>query len=155
MKHKIQNHFQGNYKAFYQKYLPDVKKIGGAEYKAPCPFPSHDDKKPSFNFNDQNGLKFDQDKSFGVENLRQAFNQVRVLIENDYGKNGEYIGLDVQAMRTTKDEDCYKHLENSLKIVKMLEEKARKFDYGFQKICIEKRDYEALEMYVMELLMKG
>ncbi len=26
--------------------------------------------------NDQNGIKFDQDKSFGVENLRQAFNQI-------------------------------------------------------------------------------
>jgi xylose isomerase len=24
--------------------------------------------------NDQNGLKYDQDKTFGVENLRQAFN---------------------------------------------------------------------------------
>ena len=90
-----------------------------------------------------------------MENLRQAFNQIRVLVENNYGKNGEYIGLDVKAMRTQKDDVCYRHLENSLKIAKILEEKAKKFDYNFQQKCIAERDYEALEMYVMELLMKG
>ncbi|MDP4133381.1 MAG: TIM barrel protein [Bacillota bacterium] len=105
--------------------------------------------------NDQNGMKFDQDKSFGVENLRQAFNQIKVLMENNFGANGEYIGLDVKVMRTEKQEGSYKHLENSLKIAKMLEAKAEKFDYDFQKKCIKERDYEALEMYVMELLMKG
>ena len=103
--------------------------------------------------NDQNGIKYDQDKAFGVENLRQAFNQVRVLAENNYGANGEYIGLDVKAMRTTKDEDSYKHLENSLKICKALEAKVAKFDYDFQKKCVENRDFESLEMYVMNLLM--
>ncbi len=39
--------------------------------------------------NDQNGLKCDQDKASGVENLRQAFNQVKVLVENGYGSHGE------------------------------------------------------------------
>ena len=105
--------------------------------------------------NDQNGMKYDQDKAFGVENLRQAFNQIKGLIENNYGKNDEYIGLDVKAMRIQRDDACYRHLENSLKIAKMLEEKAKKFDYGYQKKCVEVRDYEALEMYVMELLMRG
>ena len=76
-------------------------------------------------------------------------------MENDFGKNGEYIGLDVKVMRTEKQEGSYKHLENSLKIAKMLEEKAAKFDCDFQKKCVEERDYEALEMYVMELLIKG
>lgn len=103
--------------------------------------------------NDQNGIKYDQDKTFGVENLRGAFNQVKVLVENNYGANGEYVGLDVKAMRTTKDEDSYKHLQNSLEIFKALEEKARRFDYDFQKKCIENRDYEALEMYTVKLLM--
>jgi xylose isomerase len=105
--------------------------------------------------NDQNGLKYDQDKAFGVENLRQAFNQIKVLSENNYGCNGEYIGLDVKAMRTQKLENSYMHLENSLKIAKMLEEKAKKFDYAFRDKCMEERDYESLEMYVLELLMKG
>jgi xylose isomerase len=103
--------------------------------------------------NDQNGMKFDQDKSFGVENLRTAFNQIKVLMENNYGANGEYIGLDVKAMRTQKQGGSYQHLENSLKIAKALESKAEKFDYEFQKKCVEERDYEKLELYVMELLM--
>jgi len=107
----------------------------------------------SVHLNDQNGLKYDQDKAFGVENLRQAFNQIRVLLHNGYGKNGEYIGLDVKAMRTQRVEASYKHLENSLKIAKMLEEKARNFDYARQQKFVECRDYEGLEMYVMELLM--
>jgi xylose isomerase len=76
-----------------------------------------------------------------------------VLKENNYGANGEYVGLDVKAMRTTKDGDCYKHLENSLKIFKALEEKVDRFDYAFQEKCVKERDFEALEMYVMELLM--
>jgi len=50
---QIQNHFTGNYTLFYQKYLPSVKKIGGDEYQAICPF--HDDKNPSFNFNNKTG----------------------------------------------------------------------------------------------------
>lgn len=103
--------------------------------------------------NDQNGIKYDQDKSFGVENLRSAFNQVKVLKENGYGSKGEYVGLDVKAMRTTTDADSYKHLENSLKIFKALEEKVERFDYDFQKKCVENRDFEGLEMYVMNLLM--
>lgn len=80
--------------------------------------------------NDQNGIQYDQDKSFGVENLGAAFNQVKVLKENGY-----------------------KHLENSLKIFKAHEAKADKFDYAFRKQCAEKRNFEALEMYVMNLLM--
>lgn len=105
--------------------------------------------------NDQNGMKYDQDKTFGTENLRQAFNQVKVLVESGFGKNGEYVGLDVKAMRTQKQEDCYRHLYNSIKIVEMLEEKVDKFDYDFQKKCVNERNYEKLEMYVIELLLKG
>jgi xylose isomerase len=107
----------------------------------------------SVHLNDQNGMKYDQDKSFGAENLRQAFNQVKVLVDNDYGKNGEYVGLDVKAMRTQKIGVSYRHLENSLKVFKLLEEKARKFDKKFQEKCVAERDYEALEMYVIELLL--
>ena len=77
--------------------------------------------------NDQNGLKFDQDKSVGVENLRSACNQVKVLKEHHYGEHGEYVGLDVKAMRTTRDEDSYKHLENSPNIFKALEAKVERW----------------------------
>jgi len=103
--------------------------------------------------NDQNGIRYDQDKSFGVENLRAAFNQVKVLKENGYGKNGEYVGLDVKAMRTTRQEDSYKHLQTSLEVFKMLEQKVDRYDYAFEKKCLENRDYEGLELYVMKLLM--
>ncbi len=103
--------------------------------------------------NDQNGMKFDQDKSFGVENLRTAFNQIKILMENGYGNNGEYIGLDVKVMRTQKQDGSYQHLKNSLHIAKALEKKAESFDYDFQKKCVEARDYESLELYVMNLLM--
>jgi len=53
MKHKIQNYFKGNYQSFYGKYLQQVKKIGGNEYKAICPF--HSDTNPSFDFKSQTG----------------------------------------------------------------------------------------------------
>ena len=107
----------------------------------------------SVHLNDQNGLKYDQDKTFGVENLRSAFNQIKVLVENNYGANGEVIGLDVKAIRTQKIEDCYRHLQNSIEIVKMLEKKVEQFDYEFQKQCINERNYEKLENYVIKLLM--
>ncbi len=113
------------------------------------------DKLYTVHLNDQNGIKYDQDKSFGVENLRQAFNQVKVLLDNGYGSKGEYVGLDVKAMRTTSYEDNFKHLENSLKIFKMLEAKAEKFDDALRDKFVENRDFEGLEMYVMEILMQA
>ena len=103
--------------------------------------------------NDQNGIRYDQDKAFGVENLRQAFNQVKVLMENNYGSNGEYVGLDVKAMRTTSDEDCYEHLKNSLAVFKALEEKAARYDYDYANRLIAEMKFEQLEMYTMNLLM--
>ena len=103
--------------------------------------------------NDQNGIRYDQDKSFGVENLRSAFNQVKVLMDNGYGKNGEYVGLDVKAMRTTSDEDSYEHLKNSLAIFKAMEEKVKKYDRAYADELIREKKFEQLEMYVMKLIM--
>ena len=53
MRKVISDHFKGNYQTFYKKYLTKIKKIGGDEFKAICPF--HDDLEPSFNFNNQTG----------------------------------------------------------------------------------------------------
>ena len=103
--------------------------------------------------NDQNGIRYDQDKSFGVDNLRAAFNQVQVLRENNYGAKGEYVGLDVKAMRTTSDEDSYEHLKNSLRIFKALEEKVGKYDYDYANRLIAERKFEQLEMYTVSLIM--
>ena len=67
----------------------------------------------SVHLNDQNGLKYDQDKVFGSVDLRRAFNQIWVLEKNGYGRNGECVGLDVKAMRTTTFEESMYHLSHS------------------------------------------
>ena len=110
------------------------------------------DKLFTVHLNDQNGIRYDQDKSFGVENLRQAFNQIKVLCENRYWEKG-YVGLDVKAMRTTSDEDSYEHLKNSLEIFKALEEKVARYDYDYANRLIAERKFEQLEMYTLNLIM--
>ena len=107
----------------------------------------------SVHLNDQNGLKFDQDKSFGSSNLRAAFNQVRILVENGFGGNGEFVGLDVKAMRTQPGCPATEHLRNSREIFLHLVEKVRSYDRAREKELIAARDYEALELYVLQHLM--
>jgi len=56
-KKAITDHFTGRYQEFFAKYLPaGIKKIGGDEWQARCPF--HDDKNPSLNINAQTGAFF-------------------------------------------------------------------------------------------------
>ena len=110
------------------------------------------DKLFTVHLNDQNGIRYDQDKSFGVENLRAAFNQIKILVENKYWEKG-YVGLDVKAMRTTSDEDSYQHLVNSLEIFKALEEKVDRYDYALADKLIAEKKFEQLELYVNKLLM--
>ncbi|MGM0532112.1 MAG: TIM barrel protein [Bacteroidota bacterium] len=105
--------------------------------------------------NDQNGLKFDQDKSFGSVDLRRAFNQVRILDKHGYGNNGEWVGLDVKAMRTQKDNVATKHLSNSREIFMKLLEISRSLNEEFIEKCIEARDYEELDLYIMKSLLQG
>lgn len=103
--------------------------------------------------NDQNGLKFDEDKSFGSVDLRRAFNQVRILDKYSYGKNGEYVGLDVKAMRTQKAEIATKHLSNSRTIFLRLLEISRSLDDSAISRMIQERDYEELDLYIMQHLL--
>ena len=110
------------------------------------------DKLFTVHLNDQNGIRYDQDKSFGVENLRQSFNQIKILTENRYWEKG-FVGLDVKAMRTTCDEDSYEHLRNSLEIFKALEEKVDRYDYAYADRLIAERKFEQLELYVNKLIM--
>jgi len=105
--------------------------------------------------NDQNGLKFDQDKTFGSVDLRRAFNQVRILDKHNYGNNGEFVGLDVKAMRTQKDEVATKHLTNSKEIFLKLLNISRKIDDKFILKCQQERDYEELDLYIMKSLLGG
>ncbi len=108
----------------------------------------------SVHLNDQNGLKFDQDKSFGSVDLRRAFNQVRILDRHGYGNNGEWVGLDVKAMRTQKDGVATKHLSNSREIFLRLLEISRSLDDRKLASLIGERNYEELDILVLKNLIK-
>jgi xylose isomerase len=107
----------------------------------------------SVHLNDQNGLKFDQDKTFGAVDIRRALNQVRILDRHGFGKNGEWVGLDVKAMRTQKDADATKHLSNSREIFLRLLDISRSLDDKKIAACVSKRDYEELELYIISSLL--
>jgi xylose isomerase len=100
--------------------------------------------------NDQDGLKYDQDKTFGSVDLRRAFNTVWVLERGGYDG---CIGLDVKAMRTTRAADQTRHLVNSREMFLRLLDVARGVDGKRIESWRAERDYEALEMYILARLM--
>ena len=106
----------------------------------------------SVHLNDQNGLKFDQDRSFGSVDLRRAFNQVRVLDANRFWEIG-MVGLDVKAIRTQPAELATKHLRNSLWIFLRLVELARSLDQKKVDELVSARDYEELDWLILSHLM--
>lgn len=106
----------------------------------------------SVHLNDQNGLKYDQDKAFGAVDLRRAFNTVWVLERAGYQG---CIGLDVKAMRTTKQADQTRHLANSRELFIRLWQIARSVDASKVEAFRSERDYEGLEMYILGKLMGG
>ncbi|QDU56979.1 TIM barrel protein [Aeoliella mucimassa] len=127
--------------------------LAGLDPSDEMAFALGNDKLWSVHLNDQNGLKFDQDKSFGSANLRAAFNQVRVLEEARYFDTGRYIGLDVKAMRTQEASRATQHLANSKAVFEALVQKARTFPEQQAQQLIADRDYESLEMLVLSHLM--
>ncbi len=107
----------------------------------------------SIHLNDQNGLKFDQDKPFGSVNLRLAFNQVRALERNKYGRKGQFVAFDVHPFRTTKPEHWADHLSNSRRTFLRLLDKVRRFDEAAAQKLIADRDYATLDQMVLEHLL--
>lgn len=107
----------------------------------------------SVHLNDQNGLKFDQDKAFGSVNLRSAFNQVRVLEENGFGSAGEFVGLDVKAMRTQRGTPVVEHLRNSRETFLHLVDKVRTLDRAAEQKFIDDRNYEGLDAFIIRHLL--
>jgi len=107
----------------------------------------------SVHLNDQNGLKFDEDKAFGSVDLRRAFNQVWVLDRHGYGQEGEWVGLDVKALRTQRREDSFAHLKHSKETFQLLLEKARSFDQKAAAGFIARRDYEGLDQLILRHLL--
>lgn len=104
----------------------------------------------SVHLNDQNGLKYDQDKAFGSVDLRRAFNTIWVLERGGYDG---CIGLDVKAMRTTKPGDQTRHLVNSREIFLRMLDVVRSVDNEKVEAFRAERDYEGLEMYIIGKLM--
>jgi xylose isomerase len=109
----------------------------------------------SVHLNDQNGPKFDQDRAFGMVNLRRAFNQVRILELGGYGRTGEMVGLDVKAMRPQKRPVSMKHLAHSREMFLWLLDKVRTLDRKAEARLIAARDYEGLDRLIMTHLMAG
>ena len=107
----------------------------------------------SVHLNDQNSLKYDQDRAFGMVDLRRAFNQVRVLDDNRFWEVG-IVGLDVKALRTQSDELATKHLRNSLWTFLRLVELVRSLDSRRVEELIDARDYEELDWLVLSHLMQ-
>jgi xylose isomerase len=107
----------------------------------------------SVHLNDQNGLKYDQDKVFGSADIRRAFDQVWVLEHSDFGANGECVGLDVKAMRTTSLEESTFHLSHSLAIFHRLVELVRSVDMKKVEAFRAHRQYEQLEMLIINTLI--
>ena len=160
-----------------QAYLPTVGHMIGVAYKTVDPSRSgvliesahsilagldpaddmayalYHDKLWSVHLNDQNGLKYDQDKTFGSVDLRRAFNQVWVLEKNGFGKNGECVGLDIKAMRTTSFEDSTKHLANSKALFLDILDIVRGIDEKVVEEYRQNRQYEDLELFIMKALM--
>ena len=108
----------------------------------------------SVHLNDQNGLKFDQDLTFGAVDPRRALNQVRVLDQHGFGNNGEWVGLDVKVMRTQKEGADLKHLAYSRKIFLRLLEISRSLDDAKIAEMVGSRDYEELNWYILDAMMK-
>ncbi len=108
----------------------------------------------SVHLNDQNGLKFDQDLTFGAVDPRRALNQVRVLDQHGFGRDGEWVGLDVKVMRTQKDDVALKHLDYSRKIFLRLLEISRSLDDAKIAELQAARDYEELNWYILDAMLK-
>ncbi len=101
--------------------------------------------------NDQNGLKYDQDKTFGGVDLRRAWNQVDVLVRSGFGQNGEVVGIDVKAMRTQTGE-AYSHLRHSKEVFLDLVALSHTIDRAQIEALRAARDYEGLERFIIRNL---
>ncbi len=101
--------------------------------------------------NDQNGLKYDQEKVFGAVDLRRAWNQVDVLVRGGFGRNGEVVGIDVKAMRTQGGE-AFSHLRHSREVFLDLVELSHRLNRDEVEALRDARDYEGLERLIIRAL---
>ena len=76
-----------------------------------------------------------------------------MLEKNGYGRAGEFIGLDVKAMRTQTGSPVTAHLTGSREIFLHLVEKVRTLDRAAEQNFIAARDYEGLELFILKHLL--
>jgi xylose isomerase len=79
---------------------------------------------------------------------------VDVLARNDYGKQGEVVGLDVKAMRTQPHETAWKHLANSKEILERLVAVSASIDRQEWAGYVAAQDYEGLEMFILRHFLR-
>jgi xylose isomerase len=127
--------------------------LAGLDPAIEMAFAIYHDKLWSVHLNDQNGLKFDEDRVFGSINLKRAFDQVLVLYENDFGANGEFVGLDIKAIRTQKAGEATRHLANSKEIFLLLLDVVKSLDTKKLEEYRASRNYEDLELFIVKTIM--
>jgi xylose isomerase len=72
--------------------------------------------------NGQKPLRFDQDLTFGSDDIKEAFYTVKLLIDHKYSGT---IGFDAHPYRT--ESDPWDFVDRSMRTYKILQEKARRF----------------------------
>ena len=77
---------------------------------------------------------------------------MRILDTHGYGSRGEWVGLDVKAMRTQK-KPAVTHLSNSREIFMHLLKVSRSLSEAKLKAYVKARDYEGLDLFIVEALL--
>ena len=78
-----------------------------------------------------------------------------MLARNNYGVNGEVVGLDVKAMRTQPADISWKHLANSKEVFDRLVALSATIDRSEWSGYVAAQDYEGLEMFILKQFLKG
>jgi xylose isomerase len=73
--------------------------------------------------NGQKPLRFDQDLTFGSDDLKEAFYTTKLLIDHRYEGT---IGFDAHPYRT--ESDCWDFVDRSMRTYKILQEKVRRYN---------------------------
>ena len=107
----------------------------------------------SLHLNDQNGLKFDQDKPFGSANLRVAFNQVRALERNGTAETANTSASTcIRSARPSRSTGWRTWTTAGARSCSCWTRRGHLTRRGAQKLIAD-RDYQALDQMVLEHLL--
>ena len=109
----------------------------------------------SVHLNDQNGLKYDQDKVFGSVDLRRAFNTVWALEKNGYGRTANASASTSRPCgRRSSRSRCITWPHSRTMFFRLLDI-VRAVDTAKVENFRSKRQYEQLEMMILNALGKS